>query len=596
MTRVIQFVVLIAALAPMIGACSVAQPTLDPVSTLTSGTTPASSPTPISTPTLEYLTEEIPPCTPMSGSSVDPCDPDVELAELLFPTAGASSLPLLGGEPQNLREMLEFDGTPSAASHLVLRGTFLPGTERCTSRNPYQPPSYLSSEDYDYVGDSLAINCYADVRANAYILGSGPPTLTTRTFWYLYWDGDFAGMAAEEDITEQEFIEELRLRFETLEYAGGVGGREAVLFIGPPSSLSAEAWELRGAWDVQRRDDGTVVAIHPDRDLWQRLRPDDYQTHRSTLEMELPAFTQAVTTANQARVDDYGGRIGADNRLPMLVTDANQLRQAMTDAGAYVLGTPTPVQPPPSTITQCRSGGAVPRPDDNLTLLLDCAALLRAKDHLRGTAALNWSHDTQITTWDGVTVDRDQDNSLFVRDLALADRGLNGFIPSALVDLTALRRLDLDDNALSGPLPPLLSGLTSLQQLYVSGNSLTGQLPPQWADLPNLRFLFLNGNDLSGTLPPEWGGMGSLEQLVLDGNGLSGDIPPEWSGMSSLEDLFLRDNALSGSIPPELDNLGSLEDLYLEGNAFTGCIPAGLRDTEQHDLATLGLPYCAAGT
>ena len=66
--------------------------------------------------------------------------------------------------------------------------------------------------------------------------------------------------------------------------------------------------------------------------------------------------------------------------------------------------------------------------------------------------------------------------------------------------------------------------------------------------------------------------------------------------MAALEDLFLRENALSGSIPPELENLGSLEDLYLEGNAFTGCIPAGLRDTEQHDLGTLGLPYCAPGS
>ena len=146
------------------------------------------------------------------------------------------------------------------------------------------------------------------------------------------------------------------------------------------------------------------------------------------------------------------------------------------------------------------------------------------------------------------------------------------------------------------PLPPLLAGLTSLQQVYVSGNRTVGAASAaQWADLPNLRFLFLNGNDLSGTLPPQWGGMASLEQLVLDGNALSGGIPAAWGGMAALEDLFLRENALSGSIPPELENLGSLEDLYLEGNAFTGCIPAGLRDTAEHDLGTLGLPYCAAG-
>ena len=41
----------------------------------------------------------------------------------------------------------------------------------------------------------------------------------------------------------------------------------------------------------------------------------------------MPAFTQAVTTAHQARVTEYGGRIGADEDLPMLLTDTNRLRQ-----------------------------------------------------------------------------------------------------------------------------------------------------------------------------------------------------------------------------------------------------------------------------
>ncbi len=347
------------------------------------------------------------------------------------------------------------------------------------------------------------------------------------------------------------------------------------------ADIAVEAWTAVGQYELQRADDGTVNAVAQGVPAGH---PEQTQT--------LANLKSRVTTA--AANDAVAGE--------RIATIAG-LTQHYRDLGAYEDITPhdgednpfTPTKPPPSTFTQCRDGGAVPRPNDNPNLLLDCAALLRAKDALRGTGALNWSHERQITTWNGVTVDRDQSNALFVRDLSLAERGLNGFIPSALVDLTALRRLDLDDNALSGPLPPLLSGLTSLQQVYVSGNSLTGQLPTQWTDLPNLRFLFLNGNDLSGALPSEWGGMGSLEQLVLDGNGLSGEIPSEWGGMAALEDLFLRDNALSGSIPPELENLGSLEDLYLEGNAFTGCIPSGLRDTAEHDLATLGLPYCAPG-
>ena len=96
------------------------------------------------------------------------------------------------------------------------------------------------------------------------------------------------------------------------------------MFLGPAVDLSSEAWRLMGYWDVQKHEDGTVTAGHPDRDLWRRLKPDDYQTHLSTLEMELPTFTQAVTTAHQARVAEYGGRIGA-----------------------YAPGVPTPAQPPP---------------------------------------------------------------------------------------------------------------------------------------------------------------------------------------------------------------------------------------------------------
>ena len=439
------------------------------------------------------------------------------------------------------------------------------------------------------------LTCYADYTVNEYLLGAGANALTVAydtgirmPSYGLYERAHAAGALGSEDkLTGTDYAPQLQniVDVMTAQLRAALEGRESVVFLAPMGAhgnVAIEAWQAVGQWDLQVADDGTVNAVRygvPDGD------PEHTQT--------LANLKSRVTTA--AASDAAAGE---------RIANISGLTQYYRDIGAYGDITPgddedspfTPAKPPAATITQCRNGGAVPRPDDNPTLLLDCAALLRAKDALRGTAPLNWSHTTSITTWDGVTVDRNQNDSLYVRDLALADRGFNGFIPSALVDLTALRRLDLDDNALSGSLPPLLANLTSLQQVYVSGNELSGTLPPQWADLPNLRFLFLNGNDLSGTLPPEWGGMGSLEQLVLDGNGLSGEVPSEWGGIAALEDLFLRDNALSGSIPRELDNLGSLEDLYLEGNAFTGCIPAGLRDTAEHDLATLGLPYCAPGS
>ena len=49
----------------------------------------------------------------------------------------------------------------------------------------------------------------------------------------------------------------------------GIYGREVVLFIGPGHSHATEVWEVYGTWDVQRKEDGVVIAVHPDRDDWR---------------------------------------------------------------------------------------------------------------------------------------------------------------------------------------------------------------------------------------------------------------------------------------------------------------------------------------
>ena len=295
----------------------------------------------------KYPVEETPPCTPVLGSRVDPCDSDAP------PFGGGigQGRPVLGDEPSGARDMLE-DGLapPAWVPHLALRGTYLPGTARCTAGDLFRPPSYLRG-DFDYDEDPFSIKCYIDLRVNAYVLGAGPSSLTAMVLKYIYWDYQ----------TEQDLVEELRHEFETA-IADSYPGREHVVFLGPPVDLSSEAWRSLGIWDVQRREDGTVIAVHPYRDHWRKLRPDDYQTHLSKLEMELPAFTQAVTAADEARVTEYGGRIGADTSLPMLVSNANQLRQYYTEVGAYAPGAPTPAQPPavyapaPASLSATASG------------------------------------------------------------------------------------------------------------------------------------------------------------------------------------------------------------------------------------------------
>ena len=286
----------------------------------------------------DVRTGEIPPCTPVPGSPIDPCEPDVALIS-------GHGFEDIGSEPWSVRFYLDDSRGRILVPHLVVRGTYIPGTVRCIADNTARYPSYIGVPNNSVPGGVSQFKCYADVRVNAYVVGSGPSTLTVlvRAFGYC-------------SNATPEAIERLRSYYERFFIegwdgyvitvpAGGIGGREAMLFLGPAIDVSIESWRVYTTWDVQRREDGTVVAVHPHRDYWRSRA--DYQTYRSAVEMELPVFTQAATAAHQARLTEYGGRIGLEENLPMLVSDANQLRQYYNEVGAYSHPEGPPSQPPP---------------------------------------------------------------------------------------------------------------------------------------------------------------------------------------------------------------------------------------------------------
>ncbi len=453
---------------------------VEPVPTLTPTSVPTPIPTPVpaSTAGHSYLTEEIPPCTPISGYSVDPCEPDVKIQTRAVGGVGSGGI-FEYDQPQTVRAFLD-GGSISFIPHIVLRGTYIPETARCTAGNPYHVPSY---QEPGYFQHSILFQCFADVRVNGYILGEGFDRLTVQVSFRHYWDGYYASIAASENMTEQEEVEFIRamdaLVLERGSATGdteGIYGTEVVLFIGPGSNHATEVWQVYETWDVQRLEDNTVIVVHPHRDSWRAARPDDYQAYRSQLEMELPAFTQAVIAANQARITEYGGRIAPEDiqsraegvNLPMLVTDANELRQYYIDTGAYDHPDGPPSQPPPPC------GLAVPDPANNPGLMRDCITLLGLKDALRGTATLNWAASSTITTWEGVALNA---SSTRVAELELDDEDLDGTIPPSLGELSALVTLDLSDNELTGAIPAELGRLANLQILRLSGNSLTGCIP-----------------------------------------------------------------------------------------------------------------------
>ena len=58
-------------------------------------------------------------------------------------------------------------------------------------------------------------------------------------------------------------------------------------------------------------------------------------------------------------------------------------------------------------LTECSNGTVVPRPARNPKLVRDCSMLLTARDTLAGDGSLNWSADTRIHDWQGITVESD---------------------------------------------------------------------------------------------------------------------------------------------------------------------------------------------
>ena len=164
---------------------------------------PTHTPTPTVAPAFSYLTEEIPPCTPLTGSTEDPCESRWKRAP---GSRGLGDLPYL------VSDLLR-PAVPFIATHVVLRGTYLPGTVRCTSGHRFRWPSYTGRGQ---VSSGLYIYCFADVRVNAYLLGTGPSTLTVAVYSSPYQRGKYLG---DEDYGLEQ-LESRRLAYERASVRG----------------------------------------------------------------------------------------------------------------------------------------------------------------------------------------------------------------------------------------------------------------------------------------------------------------------------------------------------------------------------------------
>ena len=221
--------------------------------------------------------------------------------------------------------------------------------------------------------------------------------------------------------------------------------------------------------------------------------------------------------------------------------------------------------------SDCFDGSVSATTSDDLQLVLDCVTLRGLQDELSGDASLNWSPDTDIQEWDGLTI---EGSPRRVVKLALVNSDLNGSIPAGLQSLDGLVELHLSDNDLTGGIPAELGALPRLTDLRLDGNLLEGEIPSELGHISSLQRLDLHRNGLTGEMPDGLANLYDLTALNLSDNRLTGEIPPVLGDMPGLEVLDLRNNRLTGRIPAELGKLSGAQDT--EAADASGS-PGGLR-------------------
>ncbi|MEM1126450.1 MAG: Ig-like domain-containing protein [Bacteroidota bacterium] len=130
--------------------------------------------------------------------------------------------------------------------------------------------------------------------------------------------------------------------------------------------------------------------------------------------------------------------------------------------------------------------------------LAECEALVALYESTNGpswTRAQGWLTTNTLCSWQGVGCEGGA-----VTALRLAEAGLEGPFPAAVLALTQLQELTVGSNALTGPLSPALAQLGALRVVSVRDNALDGILPSAWASLTNVTSFYFDETEVC--VPP----------------------------------------------------------------------------------------------
>ena len=321
---------------------------------------------------VEYLEEVTAPCTPIGDPPQDPCQlGTVPYVETLSVTSSSTSLG--DRRPNFANRVLGVDLPGQLVPHIAIRGTAQPGTTRCEAY-PIRHADYVGFSDIASVLSTKGrYYCFVDIAVGEYLVGTGPPTLTVAIHRETITDFDVDEWPSLRDSWIRAYADP---RART---AAAYEGREMVMLLRATSTIHVEAWTSRGLftlWVVQQGEGDDIRAVAYEMYL---ARTDE---QRNRLDLALSDLVSQIRAAGVARAERIAaaegdssesrstssstssgasttlttqagtvrpvGGIGARAPVPLLVTDANYLRNLYVEVGATYEGeNATTVLPPP---------------------------------------------------------------------------------------------------------------------------------------------------------------------------------------------------------------------------------------------------------
>lgn len=294
-----------------------------------------------------YLEEVISPCIPLWNSSHEPC-----LSEVVNVESYSGSRSMRWPDFSNWTSFLLGDGDFTLAVHLVVRGEARFDTTRCEAY-PRRLGNYwyhMVPETDTYVIDfmensGLDYRCYIDIGIKEYIVGSGPPVLTIsihrESIDTIESDLDFNEWP---EAKKDKWVREI-MRSPQSRVANAYEGKELLLFLGIPATITVESfevsWPIAGLWFVQKVGD-EIRAVS------QGIEYAQTEEERGWLDLLYDDLVEKVKRAATERATLTDGRIGLASFLPLLIKDANLLRDYYISEGAVYDGSEeATVLPPP---------------------------------------------------------------------------------------------------------------------------------------------------------------------------------------------------------------------------------------------------------